>query len=129
MLAERPSLAALDACTAAATGSAAALRRLLSEDCRRASRAGGPRRWPPLLYLCYSRVTEQLPEADAIGAARLLLEHGADPNAHFMWGRTYRFTALTGAMGEGEGGLASQPPHPHARALAELAARRRGGSQ
>ena len=37
-----------------------------------------------------------------------------------MWGRTYRFTALTGAMGEGEGGVASQPPHPHARALVEL---------
>ena len=80
----------------------------------------GPRRWPPLLYLCYSRVTEQLPGADAIGSARLLIEHDADPNAHFMWGRTYRFTALTGAMGEGEGGVVSQPPHPHARALAEL---------
>ena len=119
MLAHRPSLAAADAYTAAATGSVAALRRLLSEDSRRASRAGGPRGWPPLLYLCYSRVTEQLAGADTIGTARLLLDHGADPNAHFMWGRTYRFTALTGAMGEGEGGLVSQPPHPHARALAE----------
>ena len=119
MLAHRPSLAAADAYTAAATGSVAALRRFLSEDSRRASRAGGPRRWPPLLYLCYSRVTEQLAGDDTIGTARLLLDHGADPNAHFMWGRTYRFTALTGAMGEGEGGLVSQPPHPHARALAE----------
>ena len=120
MLAHRPSLAAADAYTAAATGSVAALRRLLSEDSKRASRAGGPRKWPPLLYLCYSRVTEELAGADAIGAARLLLDHGADPNAHFMWGRTYRFTALTGAMGEGEGGLVSQPPHPHAAALATL---------
>ena len=120
MLADRPSLAAVDAHTAAATGDVEALRRILGGDARRASASGGPRRWPPLLYLCYSRVTEQLPEADAIGAARLLIEHGADPNAHFMWGRTYRFTALTGAMGEGEGGVASQPPHPHARALAEL---------
>ncbi len=120
MLVERPSLAAADAYTAAATASVAALRRLLGEDARRASATGGPRRWPPLLYLCYSRVTEQLPEADAGGSAQLLLEHGADPNAHFMWGRTYRFTALTGAMGEGEGGVVSQPPHPHAKALAEL---------
>ena len=120
MLADRPSLAAVDARTAAATANVEALRRLLGEDARRASATGGPRRWPPLLYLCYSRVTEQLPEADAIGSARLLLEHGADPNAHFMWGRTYRFTALTGAMGEGEGGVVSQPPHPHAKALAEL---------
>ena len=120
MLADRPSLAAVDAHTAAATGNVEALRRILDGDGRRASASGGPRRWPPLLYLCYSRVTEQLPEADAIGTARLLIEHGADSNAHFMWGRTYRFTALTGAMGEGEGGVASQPPHPQARALAEL---------
>ena len=120
MLAARPALAAFDAHTAAATASVEALRRLLGEDPGRASAAGGPRNWPPLLYLCYSRVTEQLPDADAIGAARLLLDNGADPNAHFMWDGTYRFTALTGAMGEGEGGVVSQPPHAHARALATL---------
>ena len=120
MLAARPALAAFDAHTAAATASVEALRRLLSEDPRRATAAGGPRNWPPLLYLCYSRVTEQLADADAIGAARLLLDNGADPNAHFMWDGTYRFTALTGAMGEGEGGVLSQPPHAHARALATL---------
>ena len=120
MLAARPALAAVDAHTAAAAASLEALRRLLSEDPGRASTAGGPRNWPPLLYLCYSRVTGQLPEADAIGTARLLLAHGADPNAHFMWDRTYRFTALTGAMGEGEGGVVSQPPHAHAWALATL---------
>ena len=119
-LAAQPALAAVDAHTAAATASLEALRRLLGEDPGRASAAGGPRNWPPLLYLCYSRVTEQLPEADAIGTARLLLAHRADPNAHFMWGGTYRFTALTGAMGEGEGGVVSQPPHPHAWALATL---------
>ena len=120
MLAARPALAAVDAHAAAATASVEALRRLLSEDPRRVSAVGGPRKWPPLLYLCYSRVTEQLPAVDAVGTARLLLEHGADPNAHFMWGGTYRFTALTGAMGEGEGGIVSQPPHTHARALATL---------
>ena len=120
VLAARPALAAFDAHTAAATASVEALRRLLGEDPGRASAAGGPRNWPPLLYLCYSRVTEQLPDADAIGAARLLLDNGADPNAHFMWDGTYRFTALTGAMGEGEGGVVSQPPHAHARALATL---------
>ena len=120
MLAARPSLATADTHTAAATASVEALRRLLSEEPGRASATGGPRNWPPLLYLCYSRVTEQLRDADTIGTARLLIEHGADPNAHFMWGRTYRFTALTGAMGEGEGGVVSQPPHPHAWTLATL---------
>ena len=120
MLAAQPSLAATDVHTAAATATVGALRRLLDGDPGRASATGGPRNWPPLLYLCYSRVTEHLAEADAVATARLLLEHGADPNAHFMWGGTYRFTALTGAMGEGEGGVVSQPPHAHAWALATL---------
>ena len=120
MLDARPALATVDAHTAAATASVGALRRLLSEEPGRASATGGPRKWPPLLYLCYSRVTEQLRDADTTSTARLLIEHGADPNAHFMWGRTYRFTALTGAMGEGEGGIVSQPPHPHAWALTTL---------
>ena len=64
MLADRPALAAIDAHTAAATANMEALRRILGGDARRASASGGPRRWPPLLYLCYSRVTEQLPEAE-----------------------------------------------------------------
>ena len=120
LLAARPALAEADARAAAATGNAGALRRLLEEDPGRASAPGGPRNWPPLLYLCYSRVTEQLPDADSVACARLLLDRGADPNAHHMWDGTYRFTALTGAMGEGEGGIVSQPPHAHAMALATL---------
>ena len=120
LLAARPALAEADARAAAATGNAGALRRLLEEDPGRASAPGGPRNWPPLLYLCYSRVTEQLPDADSVATARLLLDRGADPNAHHMWDGTYRFTALTGAMGEGEGGIVSQPPHAHAGDLAML---------
>ena len=45
--------------------------------------------------------------------------HGADPNAGFLWGATYVFTALTGAFGEGEDGI-NQLPHPHRDALAKL---------
>ena len=120
LLAARPALAEADAHAAAAAANAGALRGLLEEDPGRASAPGGPRNWPPLLYLCYSRVTEQLPGADAVATARLLLDNGADPNAHHMWDGTYRFTALTGAMGEGEGGIVSQPPHVHAWNLAAL---------
>lgn len=120
MLAAQPALAEADVHAAAATANVGALRRLLDEDAGRAAAPGGPRNWPPLLYLCYSRVTEQLPEADAVATARLLLDSGADPNSHYMWGDSYRFTALTGAMGEGEGGVVSQPPHAHAWALATL---------
>ena len=84
------------------------------------NRRGGPRRWPPLLYVCYSRVELGDGAGAAIAAARVLLERGADPNAHFMWGGRYRFTALTGAIGEGEAGLRNQPPHPQARELVIL---------
>lgn len=46
-------------------------------------RAGGPRDWPPLLYVCHScylgRDTERT--AGLVETGRLLLEAGADPNA------------------------------------------------
>lgn len=48
----------------------------------------------------------------------MLLEHGADPNAGFLWrGLLPPFTALTGALGRGE---QDQPRHPLASALARL---------
>jgi len=48
----------------------------------------------------------------------MLLEAGADPNAGFLWeGLTSPFTALTGALGRGEG---DPPPHRDALKLARL---------
>ena len=114
-----PALAGRDAYTAAATGSVEALRALLAEDPGAATRAGGPHDWEPLLYLAYARLPSR--PGSPLEAARVLLDAGADPDAHFLMGDdTYRFTVLTGVMGEGEGGLENQPPHPDARALAEL---------
>jgi hypothetical protein len=52
----------------------------------------------------------------AVRTARLLLDHGADPNAGYLWhGLIPPFTALTGALGSGEG---DQPHHVHGLALA-----------
>ncbi|MEI8406689.1 MULTISPECIES: ankyrin repeat domain-containing protein [unclassified Kribbella] len=66
---------------------------------------GGPYRWEPLLYLTYSRLNAP----HQVEIARLLLEHGADPNAGYLWqGLPSPFTALTGVFGRGEG---DQPPH------------------
>jgi ankyrin repeat protein len=55
------------------------------------SRPGGPRRWPPLLYVCHSVFAN-------VALARDLLARGADPNAsaEMEWGRT---TAIYGAAG------------------------------
>jgi hypothetical protein len=117
LLAETPGLAADDIHVAAATGDVAAVRALLDATAALVNRRGGPRDWPPLLYLCYSRVTP--PGSDVLATAQLLLARGADPNGTTIITEC-RFKALTGVMGEGEGGPLAHPPHPHSRALATL---------
>jgi len=65
--------------------------------------------WEPLLYAAYSRLNSEAEGHSTLEVARLLLEHGADPNAAFLWEGHYLFTALTGAFGEGEAGPVNQP--------------------
>jgi ankyrin repeat protein len=115
-----PALAGANIFTAAATGSVSDLRRFLERDPAAAAAEGGPHRWPPLLYLCFSRIPDAQPERSSLDCARLLLDAGADPNAGYLWeGLAPPFTALTGAFGGGED-RANQPPHQHAAALARL---------
>lgn len=70
------------------------------------------------MYLGYSRVAEAPPGRDAVEAARLLLHHGADARFYVDgsngWGG-WRWTVLTGVIGEGEAGRVNQPPHRRAR--------------
>ncbi|SDP64765.1 Ankyrin repeat-containing protein [Pedococcus dokdonensis] len=99
---------------AASRADVAALRRLLVDGS--ATREGGPFAWAPLAYLAYARHDPHVTEAQVLGSARLLLEHGADPDTGYLWhGLPSPFTALTGCFGRGEG---DQPPHPHGPALA-----------
>src|SRR5262249_21037715 len=84
---------------------------------------GGPYDWEPLLYTAYSRLDSEAEEHSTLQAARLLIEHGADPNAGFLWDWGGQFsclcTALTGVLGLGETdvhrvkGPLYQPPHQH----------------
>lgn len=113
-----PALAKRDIWHAACVGDVAEVAGFLAADPDNASRLGGYFDWPPLLYACYSRL--DLPGMSTLNVAKLLLESGADPNAHYMWGGSYRFTALTGAFGEGEMGPVNQPPHQDWEALARL---------
>ncbi|RLV50682.1 ankyrin repeat domain-containing protein [Nocardioides mangrovicus] len=100
--------------TLAALGRADELAAVLDADPSLVRAEGGPHAWVPLLYLCYSRV----PQADAVGTLRLLLDRGADPDAGFLWqGMPSPFTALTGVLGGGERG---EPPHPQAVWLATM---------
>ena len=124
LLARRPELAGATAWTAAAVGDVVALGAILAADRGAASRAGGPFDWAPLLYLAYSRIDaaprrSEGDQPDPVAAARLLLAHGADPNAGYLWDGIYPFTALTGVLGGGED-KTNQPPHRHALALARV---------
>ena len=53
---------------------------------------------------------------NAVAIARVLLDHGADPNAYFMAGGS-RYTPLVGVIGEGE---EDRPPHPRRDELVRL---------
>ena len=120
ILAETPAVGSTSLFAAAASGNIAAATRMLDEDPDLVSRRGGPRGWDPLLYLCFSRVGDAAPGGDALALAGLLLERGADPRTEFIAHGQVRFTALTGAFGEGERGVQIQPPHEHRMALARL---------
>ncbi len=102
--------------TIAATGDVDAGRDLLDRDPSQASLPGGPFGWEPLLYLAYARVPLGAGRS-GVAVARLLLEHGADPNAGYLWeGLIPPFTALTGALGGG----GTIPKHPEELALARV---------
>ncbi len=115
MLGERAELAAANIYTAAAVGDVQTVRRMIEADPTLGRAKGGPLRWEPLLYACYSRFEED--GGGSLAVARLLLSRGADPNAGFLFDAHYAFTALTGAFGRGED-WHNQPPHPACDALA-----------
>ena len=76
----------------------------------------GPMRWEPLLYLCFTRLPNPAINDNAVSIARLLLDHGANPNSYFMAGDSL-YTPLVGVIGEGE---ENRPPHPERDALSKL---------
>lgn len=118
MLTADPSLADKDIYHAAAVGNVTAVERFLDADPALANARGGFFDWEAMLYACYSRLN--LPDFSTFECAKLLLQRGADANAYFMWGGQYRFTALTGAFGEGEMGPSNQPEHERCVDLARM---------
>src|SRR5690242_8195960 len=119
ILLDHPQITRLSVCAAAADLPQLAAH--LAADRRAAARPGGPFRCEPLFYLAYARHDPAIDEAAVLGAARMLLQAGADPNAGYLWhGLPTPFTVLTGVFGEGELGPVRQPRHPHSLALARL---------
>ncbi len=125
LLAAKPHLAKANIYTAAAVGDVAAVADFLTKNADVHAK-GGPFDWEPLLYAAYARLDSEVDEHSTLEAARLLLEHGADPNAGFLWEGGFLFTALTGVLGLGEDDVGRgegplwQPPHPHWREFARL---------
>ena len=118
MLIRDPSLAVRDIWHVACVGAADEVSQILDADPSLIDARGGWFDWEPLLYAAYSRLN--LPDRSTLATARLLVERGANPNACYMWGGDCRFTALTGAFGEGEQGPVNQPPHPEWEEFARL---------
>jgi ankyrin repeat protein len=123
LLAEKPHLAKANIYTAAAVGDFAAVADFLAKGADVHAK-GGPFDWEPLLYAAYSRLDSEAEEHSTLEAARLLVKHGADPNAGFIWDwGSYvpcLLTALTGVLGLGEDGPMWQPQHQYWHEFARL---------
>jgi hypothetical protein len=121
LLARHPEIVERSVHVAACVANADAVRTLCSHDRSLARGEGGPYGWEPICYLTFSRVDASVTRDAVIDTAHALLDAGADPNAGYLWhGLIPPFTALTGALGEGEQGPRDQPRHPHWRDLARV---------
>jgi len=115
-----PALTQANIFTASVVGDAKTVDKLLRADSTLSTATGGPRDWDPLLYLCYARIKSNEPQHSPLEAAKVLLANGADANTCTVHDSGSVFTALTGALGEGEGGPKNQPPHAQSMDLARL---------
>jgi ankyrin repeat protein len=131
-----PDIARENIYTAVVCGDIEEVRRILAANPNEAHRKGGPKGsagaagtqfvvdplphtppfWEPILYLSFARFETLAAGDNAVEIARLLLDHGADPNAYFMAGSS-RYSPLTGVIGEGE---EDRRPHPQRDALTKL---------
>ncbi len=136
LLMHHPELARENIYTAVVCGDREHVAQLLAEQPNLAREKGGPKGsaagqserfildgtsaaqplWEPLLYLCYTRLDHPAANDNAVDIARMLLDHGADPNAYFMAGDS-RYSPLSGVIGEGE---ENRPPHPRRDEVANL---------
>lgn len=112
LLAAHLDLPSLNICVAAACADVDAVNMHIEKSPNAASALAGPMRWEPLLYLAYARHDPDMTADAVVATVDALLRAGADPDAGYLWhGMTSPFTALTGAFGHGELGIARQPPH------------------
>ena len=115
MFTDDPSLEHRSIYSACTTGNVKLVEEFLDVEPALLNQRGGYFDWEPLLYACYSRLN--LDDRSTADVILMLLDRGADPNAHYRWGGIYTFSALTGVFGEGERGPINQPEHPDFQTL------------
>jgi ankyrin repeat protein len=102
LLALHPGIAHANLQTELVLGDALAVSARLQKDSDAARRPGGIQNWEPLLYACHTCLHQHAPEraAGLVEIARVLLAHGANPNAeyHWNWHRELPRTALWAAL-------------------------------
>ena len=116
ILAQHPEIERQSLYTAVVCGNLTEVTRILAERPEAAREAGGSRGWTPILYLSFTRFTHGATIDNALDIARLLLDHGANPNDFYMAGDS-EYSCLVGVAGEGE---QASPRQPYAEALYEL---------
>jgi ankyrin repeat protein len=103
LLRERPDLVAGDSWLACAVGDQAQLRSALDADSEWVNRAGGPLRMPPLVAVTHSGLVRDLEFTQPLEhCAKLLLDHGADPDQSWISPEfpDFPLSALYGAAGK-----------------------------
>jgi uncharacterized protein len=116
LLANHPDISRANIHTAVVCGDLLEVQQTLASRPEAALQRGGGRDWTPLLTLSYTRFTHAPTQRNALAIARLLLDHGANPNDFYMAGDA-AYTALVGAVGEGE---QEAPRQPYGQELFEL---------
>jgi len=119
LLTRHPDIAGANFFTSVVCGDLAAVERTLATQPHVASDPGGPREWPPLLYVCNARLDIAAAQDNAVAIARTLLDAGADPNARYILhgDEDYPYSALACVLGRGE---EEARTHAHAEPLARL---------
>ena len=116
LLKTHPKICGENIYAATAIGDVEKVKNWLNKEPGLINRKGGFHNWEPLMYAAYAR----LPGVSTLEVGKLLIERGADPNAHYMWGGQYKFTALTGVFGQGEAGPENLVEHPEFEKFARL---------
>jgi ankyrin repeat protein len=87
ILSLHPAIATASFHAALVLGDAARVNARLDQDPSLATRAGGPRNWEPIHYVCHTALAHESPSraAGLAAIARRLIEIGVDPSTRFPW--------------------------------------------